>query len=140
MRLRVLTAAVVAAWSKTAAATTAAVLPGVLEQPAGASVTSSAPAATSCDTLGPYSRSSGGIRQVSVDYKGDNSCTSGTMSLQFSANQTDWKTLASQHENSAAFNVLSAPCVSGNWWYRGFYVTDDGTFKGTITPQEQITC
>jgi hypothetical protein len=48
MRLRALTAAAVAAWSKTAAATTAAVLPGVLEHPAGASVRSSTSQATYC--------------------------------------------------------------------------------------------
>ena len=142
MKLRVLAAAAVAAWSKTAAATTATVLPGVLDQPAGASVSSSASAATArTDVFFNGPRDSGLVPpvDVSVRFKGASGCFPGTLSLQASMDQTHWKTLASQHTEMNDVSV-DHTCLSGTWSYRGFYVTDDHAFKGTITPQEQFTC
>jgi len=143
MRFRVLTAAVVAAWSKTATATTASVLPDVMDQPAGASVNSSTAAASSCSDVdspfGPF-YSPAGIREVDVFYKNSGSgCSPGTLSLQGSVDQTHWKTLASQHETTAQFEFLGAPCAFPDGWYQGVYVTDDHTFKSTSPPTE-ISC
>jgi len=158
MKLRVLAAAAVAAWSKTAAATTATVLPGVLDQPAEASVSSSASAATSCggpEWSGPpgvpnpgFIKSAGdrlvsnsatgiplavGYTQISVD------CVPGTLSLQASVDQTHWKTLTSQHETTTAPAGVGGTCLPGTWSYQGFYATDDATFKGA-SPQKQLSC
>jgi len=142
MRFRVLAAAAVAAWSKTAAATTATVLPGVLDQTAEASVSSSAPAATTCTGFTVLGPNLGGTpQQVSVTtFKGSApaACVPGTASLQASIDQTQWKTLDSQH--TSGWILVSHTCLPGTWSYRGFYVTDDHAFKGTITPQEQFTC
>jgi hypothetical protein len=139
MRLRVLTAAVVAAWSKTAAATTAAVLPGVVEQPATASVSRSTSATTSCtdpEWFGPDLTISG---SPSVTFKSSSGgCFPGTLSLQASLDQSHWKTLTSRHETATDDEAVSHPCLSGTWWYQGQYATDDGTFKGT-SPQAQFT-
>jgi hypothetical protein len=141
MKLRVLAAAAVAAWSKTAAATTASVLPGVLEQPAEASVSSSTAAATSCTDFswaGPSIALNG---DVDVAFKSNSTgCFPGTLSLQASVDQTHWKTLTSLHETNMipGGQFIFSPPLSGTWWYEGKYVTDDGTFKGTSS-QVQFT-
>jgi hypothetical protein len=139
MRLRVLTAAVVAAWSKTAAATTATVLPGVVEQPATASVTSSTSAVTTCGTfnwVGPDLANG----SVNVTFKSDDPNCLGTLSLQASVDQSHWKTLASQHAGYYTGGAaVSYTCLSGTWWYQGQFVSDDHTFKST-SPQAQFTC
>jgi len=143
MRVRALAAAAVAAWSKTAVATTAAVLPGVLEQPAGASVRSSVSDATSCP--GPAwvdpGKTGSPALNVEVGYKSiSNNCIPGTLSMQASSDGTHWKTLASEHETTATFlTFVDHACLPGPWDYRGFYVTDDHTFKGT-SPVSHFTC
>jgi hypothetical protein len=148
MKLRVLAAAAVAAWSKTAAATTASVLPGVLDQPAGASVIGATPQVTSCPT-GPrwdgpnFAPNTGFGLPDSVVVKADlglgfksGDCSPGTAFLQASVDQSQWKTLDTQHATQTpqfTDQTLSpfAPCLAGTWWYRGLYVTDDHSFKGT---------
>jgi hypothetical protein len=147
MKLRVLTAAAVAAWSKTAAATTASVLPGVLDHPAGASVSSTAAAATPCGLV-MVAPSLSGVPQpgipvnVSAGYHDANAgCFPGQLSLQASQDQTQWKTLASQHDDTMVpAGVISAPCLTpGTWWYQARYVTDDNTFQKSTSPV-QFTC
>lgn len=146
MRLRVLAAAAVAAWSKTAAATTASVLPGVLEQPAGASEIKTTSAATSCPVWGGPHIVPGlfGLPTNTVSLRaqlaggfGKNGggfyCLPGTASLQASPDQSQWKSLDTQHATSASV-TLEAPCQPGTWWYRGFYVPDDHSFKSNSNP------
>jgi hypothetical protein len=164
MRLRVLAAAAVAAWSKTAAPTTGSVLPGVVEQPATAAVTSATAQATACTApqwSGPTLEPGAGNKiilppAIVVGYTSISAaCIPGTLSLQDSVDQTHWNTLTdsmtttcitagcSQHETTtspASVGVVGFLCTQGlSRWYRGVYVTDDHTFKGT-SPQAQFSC
>jgi hypothetical protein len=54
----------------------------------------------------------------------------GTLSEQYSADGTHWKTLTSQHETTGTSADLQQPLLSGTYWYRGFFATDDGTYNG----------
>jgi len=144
MKLRVLAAAAVAAWSKTAAATTATVLPGVLDQPAGASAITATSQATSCPNgpvwSGPFHgppTTNTVTFSVAVSFKSGgmlDDCRPGTASVQTSVDQTNWKTLDTQHTTQSPRVELAAPCQTGTWWYRGSYVTDDQSFKGNSNP------
>lgn len=51
----------------------------------------------------------------------------GTLSLQASVDGSHWKTLTQTHTPDTN---ASHACLEGVWWYRGFYVADDGSFKG----------
>jgi hypothetical protein len=148
MKLRVLAAAAVAAWSKTAAATTATVLPGVLDQPAGASVITATPQPTSCTSGplwdGPHFAPNTGFGlpdsvYVNADLAFKGGCLPGTAFLQASLDQSRWKTLDTEPATTEQTVTPLAPCLAGTWWYRGLYVTDDHTFKG-FSPVAQFTC
>ncbi len=57
-------------------------------------------------------------------------CASGTLSVQASADHSHWKTIAERHQDSWSGQSVTGQCLSGTWWYQGYYVTDDGSFKG----------
>ena len=69
----------------------------------------------------------------------------GTLSLQASGDHTHWKTLAQTHESYwSKFTPSSVDhqCLSGTSWYQGYFVADDGSFKGgtdSVAPT-QFTC
>jgi len=144
MKLRVLTAAAVAAWSKTAAATTASVLPGVLDQPAGASVIQATPQASSCPSgpgwEGPqYAPANNSVvlkaDLFAVGFKGGGAdCRPGTASLQWSFAPSQWKSIDTQHATTETSLTLAAQCRGGTWLYRGSFVTDDLSFSGNSNP------
>jgi hypothetical protein len=134
---RVLAAAAVAGWSKGIVG--AAVLPAVMEQPAGAAVTTAAPAAvvaatpacTPTPTLSGLSlvHSPGQPARVSVYAKGPSSCP-GTVSILVASEQGNWgksPVIASQHVNPGTYQPVSAQCLTGTLWYKGRFVSDDGS-------------
>jgi hypothetical protein len=57
-------------------------------------------------------------------------CKPGTFSLQASSDHSHWKTLAQTHQSSWSAEELTHECLAGTWWYQGYYVADDGSFKG----------
>lgn len=63
----------------------------------------------------------------------------GTLSLQASVDGSHWKTLAQTHTPDM---TVSHACLEGVWSYRGFYVADDGSFKGGTDDVEprQFSC
>jgi hypothetical protein len=54
----------------------------------------------------------------------------GTLSLQASGDRSHWKTLAQIHRTDWLFTGVSHQCLSGTSWYQGYFVADDGSFKG----------
>jgi hypothetical protein len=69
----------------------------------------------------------------------------GTLSLQSSGDHTHWKTLAQTHQSSwSKFSPGSVgyQCLSGTSWYQGYFVADDGSFKGGTDSEfpTQFTC
>jgi hypothetical protein len=69
----------------------------------------------------------------------------GTLSLQSSGDHTHWKTLAQTHQSSwSKFSPGSVDhqCLSGTSWYQGYFVADDGSFKGGTDSESptQFTC
>ena len=66
----------------------------------------------------------------------------GTLSLQASVDHSHWKTLAQTHGSVWSFGApVTAQCRSGTWWYQGYFVADDGSFKGgTDRFATQFTC
>lgn len=134
---RVLAVAAVAGWSKGIVG--AAVLPAVVGQPAGAAVTTAAPTAvaaptpecTPTPTLSELSlvQSPGQAARVSVYAKGPSSCP-GTLSILVASEQGNWgksPVIASQPVNPGSYQPVSAQCLSGTLWYKGRFVSDDGS-------------
>jgi hypothetical protein len=140
MKVRVLAAAAVAVWSKTAAATTAAVLPGMVKpvsasvgntaSAAWASAGTEASAATSCGFWDDMVYPPPGTVEVAFKSRGTG-CVPGTLSLQASSDGTHWKTIASEHETTTELAYVSHACLQGAWLYQGQYTTDDQSFKST---------
>jgi len=66
----------------------------------------------------------------------------GTLSLQASGDHTHWKTLAQTHQSSWSFDFVAHECLSGTSWYQGYFVADDGSFKGGTDSAfpTQFTC
>jgi hypothetical protein len=71
------------------------------------------------------------------------------VTLEASKDQTHWKTLDTAHASlrdpdsgGAGYAGVSADCLHGTWWYRGYFVTDDGSFKGgsDATNPRSFTC
>jgi hypothetical protein len=81
------------------------------------------------------------VVQATLDpYKG---CKPGTFSLQSSADHSHWKTLTQTHQTSwVSEPVLSHVCLAGTSWYQGYFVADDGSFKGGTDSAfpTQFTC
>lgn len=129
---RVLAAAAVAGWSKGILG--AAVLPAVMEQPAGAVVRTAAaptPACTPTPTLSEVSlvQSPGQPARVSVYVKGPSSCP-GTLYIAVASEQGNWGKspfIANQHVNPGTYQPVSAQCLAGTFWYKGRFDSDDGS-------------
>ncbi len=152
MRRRLLAAAAVAGWSKGIVG--AAVLPAVMEQPAGAAVVTTAEPPTvvlpspAC-TPGPILfvpslvQSPGQPAQVSVFVKGQSTCP-GTLSLFVSSDGQTWgKTgIASQHVDPSHYQPVTGPCSPGTNWYKGRFVSDDGsvTIRTDTVAPTKFTC
>jgi hypothetical protein len=81
------------------------------------------------------------------------SCKPGTLSLQASVDHSHWKTLSQRHESSWGLENADLygpvwgpaaihPCLSGTWWYQGYYAADDGSYKGGTDSAypTQFTC
>jgi hypothetical protein len=66
----------------------------------------------------------------------------GTLSLQASGDHSHWKTLAQTHQSSWSFDSVGHECLSGTSWYQGYFVADDGSFKGGTDSAfpTQFTC
>ena len=149
---RVLAAAAVAGWAKGIAG--ASVLPAVIEQPAGAAVTTAAPAAVApavaptpaCTPTPVLSNLSlaGQPARVSVYVKGPSTCP-GTLRIAVTSQQGNWGKapfIASEHVNPGTYQPVSAQCFPGTFWYKGRFDSDDGSVSITtdsVAPT-QFTC
>jgi hypothetical protein len=145
---RVLAAAAVAGWSKGIVG--AAVVPAVMQQPAGAAVPTAAPAAVAptpaCTPTPLLSRLSlgGQPARVSVYVKGPSTCP-GTLRIAVTSQQGNWGKapfIASEHVNPGTYQPVSAQCLSGTLWYKGSFVSDDGSVSintDSVAPT-QFTC
>jgi len=145
MRRRAFAAAAVVGWSKAAVVAPVA-LPMAFEQPAAASTQPSvSPAATTCvsapNMYGPIQNTPSEVQvQAGFDKSNFGPCP-GTLSLRASVDHTQWKTVGSAHLDNGSATV-NANCLPGTWWYKGLYVSDDGTVvreTDTSSPT-QFTC
>jgi hypothetical protein len=142
---RVLAAAAVAGWSKGILG--AAVLPAAMEQPAGAVVRTAAapsPACTPAPVLSSPTLFTSQVPPVIQVYaKGPSSCP-GTLDVLVTSDHDNWgkaPVIASRHI-PAAGNAVVAPCFAGTFWYKGRFVSDDGsvyTTTDSVRPT-QFTC
>jgi hypothetical protein len=138
-RRRLLAAAAVAGWSKTAA-----VAPWVLAQPAAAQTGTASPAATCAaptQTADLVDVSKTATPYVDFDVSSVGPLTScpGTLFLEASPSaQGPWHVLGSQHTQispatSFKHADVMSPCSDPFWFYRSVFVSDDHSFKGTGT-------
>jgi hypothetical protein len=141
---RVLAAAAVAGWSKGILGA------AVMEQPAGAMVSTAAPTVaaptpqcTPTPTLsGPSLLTSfGEPARVSVYVKGPSSCP-GTLDILVTSEQGNWgkaPVIASQHV--APYQPANVQCLPGTFWYKGRFVSDDGSVSiNTDSAGTKFTC
>ncbi len=144
---RVLAAAAVAGWSKGILG--AAVLPAAMEQPAGAVVRTAAAPTPAC-TPAPVLSSLSFVTSppppgVQVYAKGPSSCP-GTLDVLVTSEHDNWgkaPVIASRHVDfRSSAEPLRAPCFTGTFWYKGRFVSDDGSVSintDSVRPT-QFTC
>src|SRR4051812_4847252 len=93
---------------------------------------------TSCDALLQKVADS-----VRVIYKGRAECPgsgAGALVLQASLDGTNWKNVDSVHAAPESFVKIDHTCWPGGWFYQGYLIADDHSYKGPVTPMNAYYC